>query len=70
MNGYEVTETGPSKDPRFSIVVLCEWQKLVVAPYAVWYEDEAGQPHLSYFTTSREDARAEFQRRIRGDSTC
>ena len=55
-----------SKDSRFSSVVLCELpypETDITERYVVWYEDQRGRRSVGYYTTSRDDAQAEFERR-------
>ena len=62
-NGYVDLEKARSRDARFASVVLCERRDLVHGRYSVWYEDKSGRRSIGYFTSNRDDARAEFQRR-------
>jgi hypothetical protein len=61
-----VLERRRSRVSRFSWVVLCEARGAndgSAERYAVWYEDGRGRRSTGYFTNSREDARAELERR-------
>ena len=54
-----------SRDLRFPSVVLCElpYPTDIAERYVVWYEDRRGRRSIGYYTTSRDDAQAEFDRR-------
>lgn len=64
--GVRVLDRGRSKDSRFPWVVLCELPKAKTGDadrYVVWYEGERGRHSIGYYTSSRDDAQAEFERR-------
>ena len=64
VDGVRVLDRGRSKNFRFPWVVLCEvLHPMSEERYVVWYEDRQGLRSVGYYTTRREDAQAEFERR-------
>ena len=62
IEGAAVLDRGRSNDPRFPWVVLCQVPRKGLR-WVVWYEDDEGARSIGYYTTSIDDARAEFERR-------
>ena len=64
VDGVCVLDRRRSKDPRFPWVVVCELTNPNDSDrYVVWYEDARGRHSVGYYTSSRYDAQAEFERR-------
>jgi hypothetical protein len=69
VNGVRVLDRGRSGDPNFPWVVLCEvpnTREETSECFVVWYEDPRGRRSVGYYTSARDDAEAEFERRTRG----
>jgi len=65
VDGYRELERGRSRNSRFPWVVLCERTDVTDGGerYVVWYEDQRRRRSIGYYTNSRDDAQAEFERR-------
>ena len=65
VEGVVVLDRRRSKDS-LQWVVLCELANPKPGSaerYVVWYEDRQGRRSIGHYTTSRDDAQAEFERR-------
>ena len=62
----QVLQRARSNDARFPWVLLCELADgsgCFSFSHVVWYEDESERRSAGYYTSSWDDARAEFERR-------
>jgi hypothetical protein len=65
IEGVLLLDRERARDRRFPWVVLCELPDAKLGPerFVVWYEDSRGRRSIGYYTTRRDDAQAEFERR-------